>query len=133
MNRFRAVLFNRSAAGSLFFVFLASGCASGGAFREIRPGENIGVPRFVELREEPSVSTLHFPQGAYTLHGADRTGYYYRAPRPIIMHSFAGSVPREGGIFVGRERGKKLRGYVLGAGGLTKVGNFAKTRHEFRE
>jgi hypothetical protein len=119
-------------AANLLCAFFLGGCASDGVFHEIPAGQNVGVPRFLELREERAVATLHFPRGVYALDGADRTGFYYRAPRQIIMHSFAGSMPHEGGIFVHRASREKLRGYVLWAGELRKVGNFAKTKHEFR-
>lgn len=87
--------------------------------------------RSLELRSTPAVATMHFPQGVYTLDSTDATGFYYRAPRAIIKHSFAGPQPYSGGIFVSASYPHKLRGYVVWAGGLTKIGDLSREPHRF--
>lgn len=111
-----------------FFVvaFLLPGCAS-------RRASYATPPRFIELSSKPSAATLHFPRGLYSLDHEDRTGYYYRAPRKITQHSFGGSVQHDGGLFVRKSARQTLRGYVVWAGGLTKVGNFSRTDYKFRD
>ena len=107
-------------------------CGGGQHLRATRPAEISSVPRYLELRSARSVTTLHFPRGVYVLYALDDNGYYYRAPRKIVQHSFSGSLLREGGIFVAKRDQRKLRGYVVLASGLTHVGNLSHTDHAFR-
>jgi hypothetical protein len=89
-------------------------------------------PQFLELQESPSRGTLHFPQGSYVLESEDDSGYYYRAPRSVRQHSFGGSYPHQGGIFVLKRDPQRIRGYIVLGNERRKVGNLSGTRHEFR-
>ena len=109
-----------------------SSCGGGQHFRATLPAEISSIPPYLELRSERSVGTLHFPRGVYVLDARDDKGYYYRAPRKIVQHSFSGSLQRDGGIFVAKRNQEKLRGYVILPSGLTHVGNLSRTDHEFR-
>ncbi len=108
-------------------------CASDGRYRPLPPGEGPPVPRTVILREEPSISTFHFPRGVYRLEAEDDRGYYYRAPGQVQKHAFAGSQPYDGGIYVRKSEPDKPRAYVVWAGGRTKIGNLARANLEFRD
>jgi hypothetical protein len=66
------------------------------------------------------------------LYALDDHGYYYRAPRKIVQHSFSGSLQRDGGIFVAKRNQEELRGYVMLPSGPTHVGNLSRADHEFR-
>ena len=111
--------------------FLLFGCAGSSHPRVITPSEGPPNRQYLELYSEVRVATLHFPAGVYTLNATDKIGYYYRAPRKIAEHIGAGSVWRNGGIFVSKRNPEKVRGYVYRAGALTHVGNFSRTKHEF--
>lgn len=87
--------------------------------------------RLLELRSSTSASTVHFPAGVYTLERSDSDGYYYRAAVGVAKHSFAGSQRYNGGIFVSRHDPRKLRGYIVWAGGWTKLGDFSHAPHAF--
>ncbi len=63
----------------------------------------------------------------------DREGYYYRAPRPLMQHSFAGFTPCDGGIFLGKGDRTKVRGYIVRAGERTKFGNLARAHYILRD
>jgi len=115
---------------SFLCALLLPSCASDRHFRAARAGDP--SPRFIELQEEQSISTIHFLPGLYSLDSVDDTGYYYRAPRPLRQHSFAGSLPQEGGIFVDKTN-QKVRGYIVWAAGLTKIGNLSHARYRFRD
>ena len=115
--------FSAAAAATL----LLAGCASS---RQVRQFDT--PPQFLELQESASRGTLHFPQGTYTFESEDSTGYYYRAPRSVRQHSFGGSYPYDGGIFVLRRDPQRIRGYILIGGERRKLGNLSDTRHEFR-
>lgn len=91
------------------------------------------MPPYLELDAETHSATLHFPRGLYSLGAADKIGYYYRAPRPVMQQTGNGLYPREGGIFVSRRNPRKLRGYVYLAGGVTHVGDFSRLPHRFRD
>lgn len=108
-------------------------CASEGRYRPLPPGEGPPLPRVIVLHDEPSISTMHFPRGIYRLEAEDNRGYYYRAPRPLTKHAFAGLQPYQGGIYVRKSAPDKLRGYVVWAGGRTKIGNLSGANLEFRE
>ena len=90
------------------------------------------MPQFIELHEEPSIATFHFPRGLYALEAEDNGGYYYRAPQHLAKHAFAGAMPYDGGIYVRKGPRKKLRGYVVWAGGRTKIGNLTQASYRFR-
>jgi hypothetical protein len=106
---------------------LLTSCASN---RQVR--QFASAPQFLELQESPSRGTLHFPEGTYVFDSEDDAGYYYRAPRSVRQHSFGGSYPHEGGIFVLKRDPQRLRGYVVLGGERRKVGNLSGTRHAFR-
>ena len=105
---------------------LLTSCASN------RPAGFATVPQSLELHETPSRGTLHFPQGVYTFESEDESGYYYRAPRSVRQHSFGGSYPYEGGIFVLKRDPRRIRGFIVIGGERMKVGDLSDTRHEFR-
>ena len=106
---------------------LLGGCSSGKQIRQFH-----SPPQTLELQEAPSRGTLHFPQGTYVLDTEDDEGYYYRAPRSVRQHSFGGSYPHEGGIFVLKRDPQRIRGYIVLYGERRKMGNLSGTRHEFR-
>ena len=112
---------------------LLTSCVADRDYRPIPPGEGPNVPRQITLREEQSISTIHFPRGVYQLTAEDRRGYYYRAPRQVVKHAFAGSMPYDGGIFVDKRRADRVRGYVVWAGGRTKIGNIPSADLEFSD
>ena len=102
-------------------------------FRIPPDGPPATSPRYVELSGAKQVATLHFPAGIYSFYAVDDTGWYYRAPRPIIEHTGGGRArPRNGGIFVSKRNPKKLRGYVFYAGALTHVGDLSEAAHAFQ-
>ena len=115
----------------LAVTLLLTSCGGGHHFRATNAAET-SAPRYLELRSEPSASTLHFPRGIYVLDAVDDNGYYYRAPRKIVQHSFSGGLQYNGGIFVAKRDRRKLRGYVIMPSGLTHVGNFSRADYEFR-
>ena len=116
----------------LVVALLLTSCGGNRHFRTTNIAETTSTPPYLELRAEHSVGTLHFPRGIYVLDAVDDKGYYYRAPRRIVQHSFSGSLSHNGGIFVAKRDQRKLRGYVILASGLTHVGNLSRTQHEFR-
>ena len=95
----------RAVSGLVVALLLAS-CGGSHHFRATNPAETSSTPPYLELRSERSVATLHFPRGVYVLDAVDDKGYYYRAPRKIVQHSFSGGLQHDGGIFVAR-RDKK--------------------------
>jgi hypothetical protein len=111
--------------GVLFLVLV--GCAAHQQFSRDAPG------MYLELQSSPGIATVHFPRGVYVLESNDSTGFYYRAPRSLIKHSFAGPQPYDGGIFVSRRKPARLRGYIIWAGGLTKIGDLTREPHAFRD
>lgn len=117
---------------SLTVAFLLTSCAAEPQSHALRAERAVGPPRFIQLDEEPSISTIHFPRGIYSLDSSDAEGYYYRAPRRLIAHSFGGFNPQDGGIFVSKRSGGRMSGYVVWAGGVTKIGNLSRSRHQFR-
>jgi hypothetical protein len=108
--------------------------ACGGADRRnpMNPAATATVARFIELLSETSAGTIHFPRGRYSLESEDRHGYYYRAPVKLYQRSFSGREPHDGGIFVSKQNQRKLRGYVVMAGGVTHVGNLSGANYQFR-
>ena len=127
-------VFSRSPAIPLLVAIAATlllaSCASN---RQSPFGAGRATPQFLELLEPASRGTLHFPQGLYTLESEDSSGYYYRAPRSVRQHSFGGSYPHDGGVFVRKSSPLHLRGYIYWASKRTKVGNISGVRHEFRD
>lgn len=91
------------------------------------------APRFIELRSDTLAGTIHFPRGLYSLESEDHHGYYYRAPVKVYQRSFAGRLPRDGGIFVSKRNQRKLRGYVIMPSGVTHVGNLSGADYQFRD
>ncbi|HEV3408728.1 MAG TPA: hypothetical protein VG095_00405, partial [Chthoniobacterales bacterium] len=89
------------------------------------------TPRFIELTEEQSIATVHFPRGLYSLDAEDARGYYYRSLGPVIKRSFAGFDRYEGGIFVAKN-GRSIRGYIVWAGGYTRIGDLRRAPYRFR-
>jgi hypothetical protein len=110
-------------------VALASplGCATHDQIAQSAPGT------YLELDSSPAASTIHFPRGIYVLEKSDAAGFYYRAPQSVIKHSFAGPQPYDGGIFVTRRQPARLRGYIIWAAGLTKIGDLTRQPHVFRD
>ncbi|HSH37872.1 MAG TPA: hypothetical protein VK993_03725 [Chthoniobacterales bacterium] len=106
---------------------LLTSCASN---RQVRQFDT--PPQFLDLQESPSRGTLHYPEGTYAFESEDETGYYYRAPRRVRQHSFGGSYPHEGGIFVLKRDPQRIRGYIVLYGERRKMGNLSGTRHSFR-
>lgn len=115
----------------LCVTIILSGCGGTDRRHSVNPAATTSAP-YLELRADISAGTIHFPRGVYVLDSEDSHGYYYRSPRKIRQRSFAGSMPRDGGIFVSRQSQKKLRGYVIMPSGLTHVGNLSSADYEFR-
>ena len=105
---------------------LLASCASA-------PPDPRPAPHYIELLDEPAISTFHFPPGLYSLGDTDQSGFYYTAPQPVVKHGFPGSIPYQGGIFMRRDNHRRLRGYVIWAGGRTKIGDVSNARYEFRD
>ena len=106
---------------------LLGGCASSKPVRQFA-----SPPQVLELQEAASRGTIHFPEGTYTFESEDDSGYYYRAPRSVRQHSFGGSYPYEGGIFVLKRDPQRIRGYIVMGNERRKLGNLSDARHEFR-
>lgn len=117
--------------GGLVVALLLPSCG-GRNFRATSPAQTSSAPPYLELRSEHSAGTLHFPRGIYVLSAVDDKGYYYRAPRRIVQHSFSGGLPFDGGIFAEKRDRRRLRGYVIMPGGLTHVGNLSRADYEYR-
>lgn len=114
-------------------IFSLTGCSSERNFRAIPPGEGPAVPRYVDLRAPLQIATVHFPVGSYVLTAQDNGGYYYRSPRPVTKHAFAGRQQYEGGIYLRKGARRKVRGYLVWGGGRTKIGNLAQADYSFRD
>ncbi|MDQ2919716.1 MAG: hypothetical protein M3R10_07560 [Verrucomicrobiota bacterium] len=109
---------------------LLTSCAGNRRFRS--SNEHEAVPRYLELSDEQSIATYHFPAGIYSLDSVDDDGYYYRALTRVVKHSFAGPTTQNAGIFVSK-RNRRVRGYVIWAGGRTKIGNLSRARISYRD
>jgi len=120
-------------AGALIVIAIGLITAGCGIDRRkpVSPSGTTAAP-FLELRHKISAGTIHFPTGVYALDTEDRNGYYYRTPTKVYQHSFGGSYPHDGGIFVSKRNPRKLRGYVIMASGITHVGNLSGADYEFR-
>ena len=116
----------------LLFAFLLAACGGSHHFRATNAAATSSTPPYLEMRSAPSAATLHFPRGLYVLDATDDNGYYYRAPRKIVQHSFSGGLQYNGGVFVSKRDPRKLRGYVILPSGLTHIGNFSRADYEFR-
>jgi len=108
-------------------LFLCGGCGGADRRHPVNPAATATVARFIELLSETSAGTIHFPRES-----EDQHGYYYRAPVKLYQRSFAGREPHDGGIFVSKQNQRKLRGYVVMAGGVTHVGNLSGANYQFR-
>src|SRR3954466_6738562 len=97
------------------------------------PPDHTAVPQSIELRDEHQISPFHFPRGIYSLADSDASGYYYSAPRQVIKHGFPGFIPYDGGLFIRKDNHRKIRGYVIWAGGRTKIGNLSGSNYQFRD
>ena len=128
-NRFLLVM---GAITGFVVALQPSSCGGGQHYRTTLPAEISSLPRYLELRAARSVTTLHFPRGVYVLYALDDNGYYYRAPRKIVQHSFSGSLQRDGGIFVAKRNQGELSGYVILPSGVTRVGDLSRSNHQFR-
>jgi hypothetical protein len=104
-------------------------CAGNRHFRSTNQSE--AVPRYLELADEQSIATFHFPAGIYSLDSVDDDGYYYRSLGRVVKHSFAGPTTQNAGIFVGKRK-RVVRGYVIWGGGRTKIGNLSRARISYR-
>jgi hypothetical protein len=108
-------------------------CAGSRHFQPI-PGEGPpSVPRYLDLKSEVSVATMHFPAGAYSLYAEDDVGYYYRAPRKVAEHSAGTPIWHDGGIYVNKRDPYRLRGYIFWAGKLTHIGNLSGAPHALHD
>ena len=116
----------------LLSAVLSTSCVSNRHLHSAREGNPPPVPHYLELADEQSISTLHFPAGLYSLDSIDDDGYYYRALNRVVKHSFAGPAPQNAGIFVSKTN-RKICGYLIWAGGRTKIGNLSHARISFRD
>lgn len=117
----------------LLTIILLSACAGSRHYHAIPAEGPPATPRYLELRSETSVATMHFPAGTYSLAAEDDAGYYYRAPRKIAEHSAGAAILHDGGIYVSKRDSRRLRGYVYWAGQLTHLGNLSRVKHDFRD
>jgi hypothetical protein len=132
-SAFRTSLKLASLAVACFLLpALLTACAAERTYRDLPPGEGPAIPRVVELGNELSIETVHFPRGAYFLSGEDEAGYYYRAPKQLIKHAFAGFQQYDGGIFMPKRNPQNVRGYIVWAGGRTKIGHLSPRDYAFR-
>jgi len=115
----------------VLIALLFAGCGGTDRRRPVNPSAT-PAPPFLELRSSVSAGTIHFPPGLYSLETEDQNGFYYRAPTKVSQHAFGGGYGHEGGIFVSKRDRRKLRGYVIMAGGLTHIGNLSHANYEFR-
>ena len=122
----------RTVGAAVLVATLVTACASERNFRTLPPGEGPAVPQSIEVREEVSISTVHFPAGVYSLHAEDDAGYYYRSPRQLTKHAFAGFQQYDGGVFIRKGSRPRVRGYIVWAGGRTKIGELDKDDYELR-
>ena len=113
--------------------FSVAGCSSERNFRAIPPGEGPATPRYVDLRGPLQIATVHFPVGTYVLTAQDNGGYYYRSPRPVTKHAFAGLQQYDGGIYLRKGARSKVRGYLVWGGGRTKIGDLSHADYSFRD
>ena len=111
---------------------LLAGCGGTDRRHSVNPAGTTTTPPAIELLAETSAATIHFPRGLYSLDSEDAHGYYYRAPGKVYERTFAGRWPHDGGIFVSKRNQRKLRGYVVMAGGVTHVGNLSGANYQFR-
>lgn len=120
---------------AFLLAFALGGCAGSRHFHAIdeSSASNGRAPRFIELRSAVRVATLHFPRGLYALEAADDAGFYYRAPRKIVEHSYSGALGHEGGLYLSGKLLGKLRGYVYWHGALTHVGNLSHADYSLRD
>src|SRR5438552_619092 len=109
---------------TLLIMLLFAGCGGTDRRRPVTASATNAAP-FLELRSNASAGTIHFPAGLYHLESQDQNGFYYRAPSKVYQHSFGGGYGHEGGIFVSKRDRRKLRGYVIMAGGLTHIGDLS--------
>jgi hypothetical protein len=117
---------------ALAAAMLSGGCGGADRRHPVNPAATATVARFIELLSETSAGTIHFPRGLYSLESEDHHGYYYRAPVKLYQRSFSGREAHDGGIFVSKQNQRKLRGYVVMAGGVTHVGNLSGANYQFR-
>lgn len=119
------------ALSTVLIALLFAGCGGTDRRRPVTSSATTAPP-FIELRSNVSAGTIHFPRGLYSLETEDQNGFYYRAPGKVSQHAFGGGYGHEGGIFVSKRDRRRLRGYVIMAGGLTHVGNLSHADYEFR-
>ena len=124
----RVIVLSMGLTAALFL----GGCGGTDRRHPVNPAATATVARFIELLSETSAGTIHFPRGLYSLESEDHHGYYYRAPIKLYQRSFSGREPHDGGIFVSKQNQRKLRGYVVMAGGVTHVGNLSGANYQFR-
>jgi hypothetical protein len=117
---------------STFYLLLFS-CAGSRHYHPIPAEGPPAIARYLELRSEVSVATMHFPAGTYSLVAEDDRGYYYRAPRKVAEHSAGAPIWHDGGIYVNKRDPRRLRGYVYWGGKLTHVGNLSRARHDLHD
>ena len=129
----RAIRSAHACVASAMIACLITACATERNYRPLPPGEGPAVPRVVDIRDNLSISTIHFPRGSYWLEAEDDAGYYYRAPGPVMKHAFAGFQQYDGGIFVRKGKREKVRGYIVWAGGRTKIGDVSPDDYDFRQ
>ena len=122
----------RQIVAAILIATLLTGCASERNFRTLPPGEGPSVPQAIEVQQEVSISTVHFPPGVYSLHAEDDSGYYYRSPRQLTKHAFAGFQQYDGGVFIRKGSRPRVRGYIVWAGGRTKIGELDKDDYQLR-
>jgi hypothetical protein len=128
----QALVVLRTIVASVLIATLVTACASERNYRTLPPGEGPPVPQSVEVRQEVSISTVHFPPGVYALHAEDDAGYYYRSPRQLTKHAFAGFQQYDGGVFIRKGNRPRVRGYIVWAGGRTKIGELDRDDYELR-
>lgn len=99
------------------FAFMFAGCATDGGLNPSAPtGYPINGQSSIQLSTEfkfmPSLSGYYLPAGVYQAESEDAEGVFFKAPKGARSLSLTGSIEVEGGIFLPKQGGRDVRGYV---------------------
>src|SRR5437764_14485095 len=118
------------AIGGLVIALFAVGCSSlhrGSTFRAIsskRPGSAIELTAPASISDEGATTT--FPAGKYKPMYEDESGYYFEAPRKVIVDDI-GVYGFDGGVYVLRGQTVPSHWYVIRPNGRRSMGRFKTT------
>jgi hypothetical protein len=106
---------------------LAAGCSSlhrGSSFRAVSsqpPVRAIELTAPAAVSEEGAITT--FPPGKYRPQYEDEGGYYFEAPRKVLVDDVA-TYAFDGGVYVRRGQTAPTRWYVIRPNGRRTMGGF---------